>query len=438
MSTYTADVLRAHDVRSKFQLLEGIYLLGSLQKGVTVYGQQVRAHNLIWSLWELSRHDYVTPKSIAIVGGGIAGLTAAACVISRFQSVSVTLFERQWDLCPLQQGSDTRWLHPRIYDWPYLGSRVPSASLPVLNWSEGRASDVARELLEKFGRYCVKYLDANKNNLRLYLGVSHLRVDKRKIEWMGQKTKRSGEFFYIETKESGTEEFDTIILAPGYGVELDQTTPLYWRNDQLSQPILTGDRVLYVVSGYGDGAIVDLCRLTIERFRQDTILYELFGKDIDRQEENLRTRIENQGGRYKCNLYRALADADFHALEEKLSHRLRKDVDVILHGAGKEGNNKSIEALFAVGSSILHRFLLYLLYKRHAFTISFDELRDVARKRKGSNPQLICRHGTDRMKNVLDLFLNQESVRVRLAAMDEGQAQRADQLWRPGSFPHLP
>jgi hypothetical protein len=50
----------------------------------------------------------------------------------------------------LQEGSDTRWVHPRIYDWPNEGSTSPAAALPILNWNAGRASDVVVEVLDEW------------------------------------------------------------------------------------------------------------------------------------------------------------------------------------------------------------------------------------------------------------------------------------------------
>ena len=108
-------VRRATKVEKSFRLKDGVYLLGTFERGVTVYKQQVRAHNLVWAIWELHNAGKLdSVNRIAVVGGGIAGLTAAACFLSLFGEASVTVFERLWDLCPLQQGSDNRWLHPRI------------------------------------------------------------------------------------------------------------------------------------------------------------------------------------------------------------------------------------------------------------------------------------------------------------------------------------
>jgi hypothetical protein len=77
-----AEILkRAKDVERKYLIADGCYILGVLEKGVTVYNQQVRAHNLAWALWELKRTDI---KNVAIIGGGIGGVTFAACVLSIF------------------------------------------------------------------------------------------------------------------------------------------------------------------------------------------------------------------------------------------------------------------------------------------------------------------------------------------------------------------
>lgn len=59
----------------------GVYVLGCLARYVTVYAQQVRALNLVDSLAKsglLSLHSRV-----AVIGGGIAGLTAAAATAVR-------------------------------------------------------------------------------------------------------------------------------------------------------------------------------------------------------------------------------------------------------------------------------------------------------------------------------------------------------------------
>jgi hypothetical protein len=68
-------------------------------------------------------------------------------------------------------------------------------------------------------------------------------------------------------------------LNPGvrgvYGLERDDAIS-YWRNEELGQPSLDEPQRAYLVSGQGDGAMIDLLRLRISQYRQDRILEELF------------------------------------------------------------------------------------------------------------------------------------------------------------------
>jgi FAD dependent oxidoreductase len=133
-----------------------LYLVGIFARGVTVYSQQIRAFNLIWALVEQGiltcelKEDGTDPgkrASIAIIGGGFAGLTAAAALLKKGVHADITIFEQRDTLLPLQHGSDTRWLHPRIYNWPADDSESAVADLPLLNWTAARASDVAAQIL---------------------------------------------------------------------------------------------------------------------------------------------------------------------------------------------------------------------------------------------------------------------------------------------------
>jgi hypothetical protein len=51
---------RAAGAEASFRAKPGLYLIGSLERGVTVYNQQLRAHNLAWALWERSTAGVMT------------------------------------------------------------------------------------------------------------------------------------------------------------------------------------------------------------------------------------------------------------------------------------------------------------------------------------------------------------------------------------------
>jgi len=120
----------------------GVFVLGSFARYVTVYSQQVRALNLIDALCRrgmLSRHTRV-----AVIGGGVAGLTAAAG--AAVLGAPVRLYERAAKPLRLQRNCGHRWLHPHLYDWPERESDSREAGLPLLTWEAGWAQDVAKRI----------------------------------------------------------------------------------------------------------------------------------------------------------------------------------------------------------------------------------------------------------------------------------------------------
>src|SRR4051794_8310557 len=86
-----------------------LYSIGTFHSGVTVLSQQIRALNLAWAFVEGKLVDCVipgrranNPKTVAIVGGGFAGLSFAAGMIAKHANVEITIFEERDTLLPLQ------------------------------------------------------------------------------------------------------------------------------------------------------------------------------------------------------------------------------------------------------------------------------------------------------------------------------------------------
>ncbi|MDX0722665.1 hypothetical protein GOD64_28295 [Sinorhizobium medicae] len=429
---------RPKDVLITFRVTDGVYAIGVQERGVTLYNQQVRAHNLVWALTELDQTGTRKLGRVAVIGAGAAGLTATAALMSCREDAPVTLFEKEWDLCPVQQGCDGRWLHPSLYAWPDWGSRAPSASLPILNWSEGRASDVARALLDGFSIYCQKLAG---DRFKALVGVHHLQVNakRKEIRFIGTNVEMKGPFFSQGDSEGGTEIFDTIILAAGFGWERTNAfnTASYWRNEQLAQPNLTVDRTRYLVSGSGDGALIDVCRLTIERFRQDTILYELFGKSLDETEEQLRADLEKRSMDDSLLDYFASIDQTlFEHPKKSLRNRLRKDTAVTLHIAGPDKDKPNdLQDIFGPTSSVLNRVLIYLLYRCGAISISRQSLAEAISSAHITNDHVLCRHGCDTERHLQLMFDDYAHVKSVFAKMKNRQAQHPNRYWTPGYFP---
>jgi len=432
----------ASNVEATFRVVPGLYLVGSLERGVTIYSQQIRAHNLAWALWDIQGRGGREVGSVAIVGGGITGLTMAACLLCLFgKHVSVTVFEQSWDLCPLQQGADVRWVHPRIYDWPSQGSRAPSASLPVLDWTEGRASDVARTILREFSFFAAAFANP-QSRLSVYLGLRHFQIDPATLEisWVAHKTIRGEEFFHLGRPEGNTAKFDTIVLATGFGRETTlpaYRTESYWRNEQLGQPPFDGAQQRYLVSGFGDGALVDLCRLTIERFRQDTILYELFEPELEDAENYFERERKSLG--YEANVFdllQANEDTFLKKPRDRLSNRVRKDTRVTLHLRGAKKEVTNFPYIFGRFSSFSHRLMTYLLYRSGAFALDFSDLPEAILRHQVEPTNVLCRYGANTLEHLKSLFVDSSAVTKRLDEMKDEQLQAPRRLWTPGTFPH--
>ncbi|MBY3081858.1 MULTISPECIES: NAD(P)-binding protein [Rhizobium] len=425
------------EILQTFHVSDGIFAIGVQERGVTLYNQQVRAHNLIWALVDLDRAKVRKLGRVAVIGGGAAGLTATAALLACTKDTSVTLFEKEWDLCPVQQGCDGRWLHPSLYAWPGWGSRAPSASLPILNWSEGRASDVARTLLDGFSKNCQEFA---RGRFRGFVGVHHLQVNAahKDIRFIGTNVVLNGPYFSQGESEGRTDRFDTIIFAAGFGWERTNqfNTNSYWRNEQIGQPNLSVDRTRYLVSGSGDGALIDVCRLTIERFRQDTILYELFCDELESTERRLRDDLASRREEGLLPYFEQIETTLLKRPMQSLRHRLRKDTAVTLHIAGVDASKPNdLQDIFGPTSSVLNRVLIYLLYRCGAISISRRPLQEAISSAHISDNHVLCRHGCDTGRHLELIFDDYHQVKPMFAEMKTKQAQHPDRYWSPGYFP---
>ncbi len=197
------------------------FFIGPFESGITIFKQQTRALNLLYALHESKRITANT--KIAVVGGGVAGITAAAAAVAL--GSDVYLFEHRPILLHLQHGCDTRWVHPHIYEWPDPGSNEPYAGLPLLDWRESTASEIVEQLLTEFTHIA----KSESTLLHIHQGASVSLVGPLRVKWEHS----------LATPYNREMEFDMVIFAVGFGVErgVDRDdTPSYWRNDSINQP----------------------------------------------------------------------------------------------------------------------------------------------------------------------------------------------------------
>jgi hypothetical protein len=412
---------------------ENRFVLGTFERGVTFYRQQVRALNLIFAFVEAKSSDetkIIEPGSrIAIIGGGALGLTAATAAV--YAGFRVTIFEQQQFLIHLQRGCATRWLHPRFYDWPAVESESRMARLPMLDWAASTAAVVAAELEREVGALALK----RPKDLKVFLETSGLEVA------------RQGTIFEVRCHTARSQEIvpcDAVIYAVGLGTERGVNTASYWRNDQLDQTELeftNGKKVKYVISGIGDGGLVDLFRLTIRNFRHESIFHELFGVPNGRFVRRLRL------------IQRQVADSEgwlfdqFERLNERergmtnalteLRGRLRSDTEVVLNGKAESLRVGLNLNRISFGNALL----AYCLFRVDAFDYKTGEL-DTIRRRLLRVPDaaarpswlanattIIVRHGTDREKALREISLGDQEIEIVRAQRNTGNPMYPDGWW---------
>lgn len=438
-----------------------LYIIGTFDSGVTVFSQQTRALNLAWAAIEsdlipaVSRIDPAkrsAGRKIAIVGAGFAGLSVAAGLLAKGAEAEVTLFEQRDTLLPLQQGSDSRWLHPRIYDWPRAGSEASVAMLPLLNWTAARASDVVVQVLSQWRRL-VERLGTKK--VKLYCNARHLQIhetadksDRLRIEWVGEcrdpcdGTAQAGQ---PGAATGMSEDFDHVILAIGFGLERDGVLS-YWRNETVGQPSLDEPRRTYLISGQGDGAMIDLLRIRISQYRQDRILEEVFSS-----REKLLAGVselyeKHSQSPHKDGLFgefeRLASDSEispqFEAALDVLRRRLRRDTDAILRLRVRKLSELFDPATTRI--SFQNKLLVYLLYKCGGFVPSTHEEAKLVKQHGIPEGRVIRRHGTfrdEQLKDMLSEGLYKAIEKRRGRASPDPFSQTDRPRW-PGGYFDIP
>ncbi|HEY4003539.1 MAG TPA: FAD-dependent oxidoreductase, partial [Candidatus Xenobia bacterium] len=216
----------------------GLYVLGCWERNVSIYLQQVRALNLAWAF------DLPPDAQVAVLGGGFAGLTAAAGLAKR--GYRTHLFEKGPCLLQGQRQNRTRWVHPHLHEWPRPGSDNPLAGLPLLDWTAGLAADMAAHILQQFERCgVVTTCDAKAT-----------RLEPQGARW------RVGDHG----------EFDAVVLALGLGVEksfADLPLNAYWMDDTIATE---GPFRRFFVSGIGEGGVIDTLYLRLRHFNHADIV----------------------------------------------------------------------------------------------------------------------------------------------------------------------
>jgi alpha-D-ribose 1-methylphosphonate 5-triphosphate synthase subunit PhnH len=229
----------------------GLHFVGTFDRRITFYSQQVRALRLVHAL---SRPGNLQPTDhIAVVGAGAAGVTTAVGLA--LLGNDVMLYDPAGSILQLQSASP-RLLHPHIYEWPGLGSLDSRAGLPILDWSADTGGAVCTRLQADFHA-----AQAHLPNFTFKSAHALTSLEKAGTRWRLGLTVNG---------VIGYREFDRVVLAIGFGDEIPcgAAIPIhYWRHNSTgSASAEPHSPATYIISGNGDGGLTDLLNLLIQNF----------------------------------------------------------------------------------------------------------------------------------------------------------------------------
>jgi hypothetical protein len=331
------------------------YVLGAYAKRVTIYSQQVRAINLVDAIWRYHREP--PGPRIAIVGGGIAGLTAASRMLEYVAArapenkTKVSIFEQNADFISIQSDATHRWVHPHLYEWPNeeSGAHLNDADIPQLSWHAQDARGLSKELRDKWKEIADKQAELVEERRSTMVTRVEADAGKYRLTW---KSPPNG-----SAEESG--KFDIVILALGYGLEPGADGRIsYWRPDGMDWIGQPGEqRVL--VAGYGDGALTDLMRACLLNFDHESILKEVIKALQPSDIESIRELEDDLGAVDAEELTRGYCAAHFPKVVTILKDKQNKLRKVVLTGPGPN--------LFDPAASTLNRLVVSQLLRMKAF-----------------------------------------------------------------------
>jgi hypothetical protein len=274
-----------------------VYVLGPFGRRVSFASQQRRALRLARSL-AVARPPNLYPEA-AVVGAGVGGVMLATAL--KAKGYTVALYESEAEALSLQARSLHRYLHPSLNFWPYDTVDV-STTLPYFDWYAGSCVDVIDQLRSQWdtikGKVAkflpneiVEDLDHHNNTVTV--------VAKNRI-----------------TARVSRLAFNTVVFATGFGVEKnydDDSQRAYWDNDHLEDYHSTSGKRL-VVTGAGDGGVIDFLRLVHVDFNYGQLAIDLLNDVDDVGSRRLVYDVEEEGFRlFKNEKFDELSEYYFSA-----------------------------------------------------------------------------------------------------------------------------
>lgn len=267
-----------------------LYVIGTLARRVSFATQQRRAFNLPMAIDEemrsLGDREGLTGKHVAIIGAGLAGMTAQ--VAFGALGAHTHLIEKSNNELEHFNHAEHRFVHPSLNFWPAEPLAI-TTPFPGLNWALSSCCNVAEQV--RLSRHFLNRGDSRLPELGILEGrevreIRQVNVGKFQLAYRytapavtdSEADLADYEFERVPGLRGTTKDLDVVVVCTGFGDDGFKdpmgsgfiTSP-YW---------LSGFDALYarrgldaykhvVVSGTGDGGLIETIRFLWGRYVED-------------------------------------------------------------------------------------------------------------------------------------------------------------------------
>lgn len=420
------------DILSAAQMApdDRVYFLCPFAKVINFAAQQNRALNLVYALEARGRLE--RDKPIAVVGAGLSGLTVVAALTTL--GYTVHLFEKAGSILARQRNTLHRFVHPTINGWPSDQALLPTTHLPFFDW----CTDTCKEVLANISREWARIVGNRMMKDRLVFNSEVASYDET----------RDFVFLDIPKKPCG-EKFGALFLTMGFEDErlvANLKRSSYWDRDNYEAERDEDQEQRFLVSGTGDGGLIDALRLAHKDFKEGRLVLQLatllagsdLGRDIQKAEGKFAKA--GRGAKREEDLEKAYVQAALNlpSAARELLEISRIQIPRLVWLVGED------ETFVARDAAPIHKLMLADarengVVKYIQGTISVDEYGVVTVETDDDAPpgeiKPIIRHGAD---NALDAFMVKKKKKAdAFAALKARQRLLADDLIWPHWTPDI-
>jgi hypothetical protein len=221
---------------------------------------------------------------------------------------------------PVQFKSILRYIHPYAHLWPDPAAARNKTDLPLLNWEADTADNVRKVILKE------------------YESIEPLVITRKGYTVSGISTEGGHPVITYRSPrfEREKEAIHAVIAAVGFGREKGRS---YWEPDGLEYLRYAPGRRVVVISGCGDGGIVDVLRLRLDDFTHEAAVSALvshvqsagIAAEVAEVEVKAQKIVDEKlRGSYLDAQYRSMAQRLPDEIKSSILARLRGDTKVHL------------------------------------------------------------------------------------------------------------